>query len=114
MLFVQHPLLVLVLLVAGARAEFSLTTLALAVGYVLLRVTGQLAAGGIAARVAGGNALRGLPLHLLRPGVFGVGFALNAVGVLGADASVLLAVVVAGTIGAECVAALVPSRSIGE
>lgn len=113
-LFVQHPLLVLVLLVAGARAEFSPTTLALGVTYVLLRVTGQLAAGGLAARVAGANALPDLAPHLLRPGVFGVGFALNAIGVLGADASMLLAVVVAGTIGSEFVAALLPPRSAGE
>ena len=44
-LFVQHPLLVLVLLVAGARADLSPSTLALGVGYVVLRVAGQVAAG---------------------------------------------------------------------
>ena len=42
---------------------------------------------------------------------FGVGFALNGVSVLGADASMLLAVVVVGTIGSELVAALLPPRS---
>jgi hypothetical protein len=113
-LFVQHPLLVLVLLVAGARAELSSAALALGVGYVVLRVAGQLAAGTVARRVLGAGAPRDLGLHLLPPGVFGVGFALNGVSVVGADASMLLAVVVVGTIGAELVAALLPPRSIGE
>jgi hypothetical protein len=113
-LFVQHPLLVLVLLVAGARADLSFWTLALGVGYVALRVAGQLAAGAIARRVAGVNALRDLGLHLLPPGVFGVGLALNAGSVVGADTSMLLAVVVVGTIGSELVAVPLSHRSVGE
>jgi hypothetical protein len=113
-LFVQHPLLVLVLLVAGARADLSSSTLALGVGYVVLRAAGQLVAGTIAIRVAGVNGLRDLGLHLLPPGVFGVGFALNAVSVVGADASMLLAAVVVGTIGSELVAILLTPRSVGQ
>lgn len=113
-LFVQHPLLVLVLLVAGARADLSLSTLALGAGYVVLRAAGRLAGGMVARRVAGVNAPRDLGLHLLPPGVFGVAFALNAVSVAGADASMLLAAVVAGTIGSELVAILLPPRSKGE
>ena len=113
-LFVQHPLLVLVLLVAGARAELSPATLALGAGYVVLRVAGQLAAGTAARRVLGVNASGDLGRHLLAPGVFGVGFALNLVGILGADASTVLAVVAAGTIGSELVAALLPPRSVGQ
>ena len=113
-LFVQHPLLVLVLLVAGARADLSSSTLALGVGYVVLRAAGQLAAGSIASRVAGVYGLRDLGLHLLPPGVFGVGFALNAVSIVGADASMLLAAVVVGTIGSDLVATLWPPRSVGQ
>jgi hypothetical protein len=112
-LFVQHPLLVLVLLVAGARADLSLWTLALGAGYVVLRIAGRLAGGMLARPIAGVNAPRDLGLHLLPPGVFGVAFALNAVSVAGADASMLLAAVVAGTIGSELVAVLLPSRSAG-
>ena len=48
-LFVQHPLLVVVLLVAGARAELAPASLALGAAYVVLRVVGTLA-GGAAAR----------------------------------------------------------------
>ena len=113
-LFVQHPLLVLVLLVAGARTDLSPRTLALGVGYVALRVAGQLVAGTVARHVAGVNALRDLGLHLLPPGVFGVGLALNAVSILGADAAMLLAAMVVGSIGSELVAVLWPSRSAGE
>jgi hypothetical protein len=113
-LFVQHPLLVLVLLAAGARADLSLSTLALGAGYVVLRVAGRLAGGLAARRVAGVNAPQDLGLHILPPGVFGVAFALNAVSVIGGEASVLLAAVVVGTIGSELVAVLLPPRSAGQ
>jgi len=113
-LFVQHPLLVLVLLVAGARADLSSWTLALGVGYVVLRIAGQLAAGTVARRIAGVNGFCDLGLHLLPPGVFGVGLALNAGSVVGADASMLLATVVVGTIGSDVVAVLLPPQSVDE
>lgn len=113
-LFVQHPLIVLVLLVAGARTEFSSLSLGLGMAYLLLRVVGQLAGGILARRAAGAGAPRDLGLYLLPPGVFGVGFALNAATVVGADGSVLLASVVAGTIGSELVAHLLPPRSVAE
>lgn len=113
-LFVQHPLLVLVLLVAGARADFSPASLGLGAAYLVLRVVGQLAGGLVARRVAGVNAPRDLGLFLLPPGVFGVAFALNAASIVGADASVLLAAVVAGTIGSELVALLLPPRRVSE
>jgi hypothetical protein len=113
-LFVQHPLLVLVLLVAGARADLSSASLALGVGYVVLRVVGLLAGGTVARRVVGVNAPRDLGLYVLPPGVFGVAFALNAVSVVGADASMLLAAVVVGTIGSELVALRLPPRRVGE
>jgi hypothetical protein len=112
-LFLQHPLLMLVLLVAGARADFAPASLGLAAAYVVLRVVGKLA-GGVVARRAGGATLpRDLGLHLLPPGVFGVSFALNA-GTIGADASVLLTAVVAGTIAADGVALFLSPRRADE
>ncbi len=109
-LFVQHPLLVLVLLVAGARADLSPASLGLGAAYLALRVVGQLAGGLVARRASGVHVPRDLGLSLLPPGVFGVAFALNAASVGGADASPLLAAVVAGTIGSELVALLLPPR----
>ena len=112
-LFVQHPLVVVVLLVAGARADLSPWACALGAGYVVLRVAGRLAGGMAAARVVGANAPRDLGRHLLAPGVFGVAFALNALGAVGGDASMLLAAVVAGTIASELVAVVLPPGSAG-
>jgi len=113
-LFVQHPLLVVVLLVAGARAELTLISLALGAGYLLLRVVGTLVGGLLAVRVLGEKAPQDLWLHRLRPGAFGVAYALNAVAIVGAEASVLLTAVVVGTIGSELVAFLLPPRSVDE
>jgi len=113
-LFVQHPLLVVVLLVAGARAELTLISLALGAAYLTLRVVGTLGGGLVAVRILAGRAPRDLWLHRLRPGAFGVAFALNAVAIVGTGASVLLAAVVVGTIGSEFIAFLLPPRSVDE
>lgn len=109
-LFVQHPLLVLVLLLAGARAELSPAAWALGAGYLAVRVVAQFAAGALAQRAGGVTGPAGLGLQLLPPGVFGVAFALNAVSVIGADASLAHAVVVIGTIGSELVAVAMRAR----
>ena len=109
-LFVQHPLLVLVLLLAGARAELSPAAWMLGAGYLVARVIALLAGGALVRRVAGAHAPVDLGLHLLSPGVFGVAFALNAVSVIGADAAVAHAAVVAGTIGSELIAVVIRTR----
>jgi hypothetical protein len=113
-LFVQHPLLVLVLLVAGARADLSGASLALGAAYLVLRVAGLLVGSTVARGASGVKVPRDLGLRLLPPGVFGVAFALNAVSVVGVDPSILLGAVVAGTIGSEFVALLVSGRRAGE
>jgi hypothetical protein len=110
-LFVQHPLVILVLLAAGARAVLSPAALAFGASYLVLRVFGKLAGGLAASRVPGVIAPRGLGLHLLPPGVFGVAFVLNVAMVAGNTASFVLAAVVVGTIGSEIVALMLSSRS---
>jgi hypothetical protein len=111
-LFVQHPLLVLVLLVAGARVELSLLALALGLLYATLRTVSTIAASAVAVRAAGIGAFGGLAPHLIHPGVFGVAFALNATSVAAGDeTSLLLATVVTGTILSEFVALFLPRRS---
>lgn len=115
-LLVQHPLLVLVLLMAGAHAEISAVTLGLGVAYLVLRVVSRLAGGRFAFRIIGDRAPSGLGLHLLRPGAFGVAFALNAAsaaGAAGVDVPLLLGAVVTGSIGAEVVALLLRPRRAG-
>jgi hypothetical protein len=113
-LFVQHPLLVLVLLVAGARADLSMTSLGLGIAYLALRLVGQLAGGIAAGRAARVNLPRDVALHFISPGVFGVAFALNAASVVDPDGSVLLATVVVGTMGSELVTRFLSPRSAGE
>jgi hypothetical protein len=113
-LFVQHPLVVLVLLVAGARADFSLVSVGLGAGYLVLRVAGKLAGGALATRAAVGRVPGDLGLRLLPPGVFGVAFALNLFTSAGEDASVLLSAVVIGTIGSEVLTLLLRPRGPGE
>lgn len=113
-LFVQHPLVLLVLLVAGARAIPSAASLGLAGAYVLLRAVARLAGGMVASRATGPHRPRDLGIHLLSPGVFGVAFALGAARPLGTEASLLLTTVVVGTIGSELVALLLQHRRLGE
>ena len=109
-LFVQHPLLVLVLLLAGARAEVSPVAWALGAVYLVARVIGQLAAGGLVRRLAGDSTPDDIGRRLLSPGVFGVAFSLNAVSVIGPDAAVAHAAIVVGTIGSELVAVALRMR----
>jgi hypothetical protein len=78
----------------------------LGLAYMLLRVVFSLAAGAVAARVAAAPSATNLGRRLLRPGVFGVAFALNAASVAGGDGSILLATVVVGTMASEIVALL--------
>jgi hypothetical protein len=113
-LFVQHPLLVLVLLVAGARTDVSATSLGLGAAYLVSRIVGQLAGGSVASRIIGTDRSCDLGFHLLSPGVFGVAFALSATGAVGNDATTLLSTVVVGTIGSEFVARLVQPRRVSE
>lgn len=111
-LFIQHPLLVVVLLAAGAGATFATETLTLAALYLVLRLIGRLAGGSLATRLSGTALPTDLGRHLLPPGVFGVAFALNAAGVAGVDATLLLGIVVLGTIGSELAAFRLSPRRI--
>jgi hypothetical protein len=107
-LYVQHSSLVLILLVAGARVDWSASWLALALAYLLLRAAGKLTGAWLAGRIIGGaHVPRDLKLHLLPPGVFGVAFALNAGRAVGPGLPVVLTIAVAGTIGLELLARIV-------
>jgi hypothetical protein len=102
--YVQHSLLVLVLVVAGARADFTGTVIAVAAMYVFLRTAGKLLGGWAAPHLAATEGGRGLGPRLLSPGVFGVALALNLLRSGLPDATTLLSIVVLGTVGAELVA----------
>ena len=93
LLYTQHSLLVLVLIVAGARTEFSLAASAGATVYVLLRMAAKLLGAAIAARVTDADEPRTAAAQLLSPGVLGVALALNIVRAAGPDAAGLLTIV---------------------
>ena len=101
--YVQHPLVALILLVAGARTELTPAIVALAVAYVLLRAVGKLT-GSLATTLVDPALSRGGPSRLLPPGIVGVAFALNALRVAGPDMATVLSVVVLGTIGSQLLA----------
>jgi hypothetical protein len=101
--YLQHPLIALILLVAGARSELSFATIALAVVYVLLRAVGKLA-GSLATTYVNPVRLPDLATRLLPPGILGVAFALGTLRAGGSDMSAVLAVAVLGTMGSQLLA----------
>ncbi len=112
--YVQHPLLVLVLVVAGARTELSPLTLTLAAAYVSLRTVARFSGGALMYRFASATS-RDLRFELVAPGVFGVAFALSvarAVATPAGDEPSVLSVVVAGTVGADVIARFVAAREV--
>jgi hypothetical protein len=107
----QHPLVALILVVAGARIDVTVGIIALAVAYVLLRAVGKLA-GSIATVVVDPALSRDAAPHVLSPGILGVAFALNMARALGTDAIVLLSIAVLGTIGAQLLAGAAPPEEL--
>ena len=108
--YVQHSLLVLILLLAGARADFSPTALTLAIAYVAVRTSGKLL-GGWLATLASAAIPRDTNVHLISPGVFGVAFASNVVRAGGPEFAPVLTVVVVGTIVSSLIAAFARSEA---
>jgi hypothetical protein len=110
--YLQHPLIVLLLLTAGARFDISLTTGILGVVYLVCRTVGKLAGGQVARRMVDRGSPPNLGLTLLAPGVTGVAFALNVLQASGQSdwAQSLVAVVVMGSIGSELLSLVVSPR----
>jgi hypothetical protein len=112
---VQHPLIVVLLLVAGASCEFSRQAMWLAGPLVLFRLTGKLAGGWLAMRVQGMVTAGELGLHLMTPGLLGIAVALHLLHVARTPGmtAVLTAVVVA-TLASEALALVLrPSDGSG-
>ncbi|HEX5107828.1 MAG TPA: hypothetical protein VFV95_05255 [Vicinamibacterales bacterium] len=103
---VQHPLLVFLLVVAGARSAVSTPVLGLIAAYPILRTLGKLAGAWLARRVTKPALPDDLGLALVAPGVFGIAFSVNVVRAAGPVSDPLLAAVVIGSI----VSQLIPFR----
>jgi hypothetical protein len=104
--YLRHPLVVLMLLAAGAKTTFSGWILAFAFAYLLLRVAGKLLGGWLARRVPGITIPDTAGPMLLPPGVFGIAFALDATSMMESAAAAILAATVLGSIGSQLLAAL--------
>ncbi len=102
---VQHPLIVVLLLVAGASCQLSPQAVWLAAPLVLFRLTAKLAGGWLATRLQGVVTAGELGMHLIAPGLFGIALALHLLQGTRtpAMAAVLTAVVVA-TLASEALA----------
>ena len=104
--YLRHPLVVLMLLTAGAKTTFSGWILILTVAYLLLRIAGKLLGGWLTRQVPGVAIPDSVAATLLPPGVFGIAFALDASSMMEGSAAVILAATVLGSIGSQLVAAL--------
>jgi hypothetical protein len=103
----QHPLVALILIVAGATIEWSLPVLWAAALIVLLRLAAKLLVSVIVSPLAGVSPAL-LASVLLQPGVLGVAMALNAWLVLGGDYRWVVSAVSLATVVSEVLALFVP------
>jgi hypothetical protein len=105
----QHPLVALLLIVAGASIQWNLALIWIAAPLVLLRLLGKLVASTAAARMAGVPAGM-LAVVLMPPGVLGVALALNVDQVLGTADTLLLSGITVATGASELIAMLLPGE----
>jgi hypothetical protein len=105
-LHVQQPLVVLVLLVTGARVEPAYPWLGLAAAFLGLAMAASAAGRWLAGRVSDGALLSDDARALAPSRVLGIAFALDVLRAAGPDAAPALTVVAVGAIGAELMAAL--------
>jgi hypothetical protein len=112
MRYLQHPLVVLLLVVAGARLTISIDLVGLVVAYVVLRLAGKRVGGWLAARVASGERSLDPGFSLSSPGVVGIAIALNILqaGSRSDASTTLFAIVVVGSLGSELVSLLISRR----
>jgi hypothetical protein len=104
---VQHPLVVLLLIIAGAALQLTVAGIWLFAPYVVFRFAGKILGGWAAARIAPGIAPADLGAYLVPPGVIGIAFALNLQQVAHEAASALVFAVAAGAIACEALALVV-------
>lgn len=111
----QHPLVVLLLIFAGAAAEVSYLSLWLAAAYVMTRLVGKLLGGWVASRATPTLSPADLGSYLLPPGIIGLAFALSYhLVTFSVTSAAALTAVAIGTLASELIAAVVllgPQRS---
>lgn len=104
---VQHPLVVLILIIAGATLQLSLAGVWLFAPYVVFRTAGKFIGGWAASRVTTEVTPSELGAYLVPPGVIGIAFALNILQVAPAAAGPIVFAVSSGALVSEVLALLV-------
>jgi hypothetical protein len=107
--YLQHPLTVFLLVVAGARLPLNETSVGLIVSYPLLRIIGKLA-GRRCARQVVREAPAPPRLFLAAPGFVGIAIALDVLQTGAQPGAMLAAVVITGTLGAEWLSLMLPGE----
>jgi hypothetical protein len=113
-MYVQRPLIVLILAVSGARLVLTPVVLAIGLPYLLLRFIGTRAGSSAARRLVPAWSATDTSLTLVSPGIVGLAFALNAVRAAGSDAATLISVIVVSVVGSELLAPLLKRREAME
>ena len=108
---VQHPIVVLLLITAGAGLELTMAGIWLLAPYVIFRSAGKILGGWTASRIAPGIAPSDLGAYLVHPGVIGIAFALNLQQVGNESATALVFAVAVGAIASEALALVVMPSS---
>lgn len=103
----QHPLVVLILIFAGAVVEITVAAVWVAAITVVLRLAAKLLVSVIVSRLASASPSL-LASVLLQPGVLGVALAMNAWLLLGDDYRWLVSAVVLTTVASEVLALVTP------
>jgi hypothetical protein len=108
---IQHPVVVLLLLAAGAQLTPAAASPVLLIVFVAFRIAGKFAGGWLIPRLTRVDVPERLGLFLTPPGVIGVAFALNVGQVLPAPAAaVVLGVAVLGSVVGEFIGLLLLPR----
>jgi hypothetical protein len=106
--YLQHPLIALLLIVAGARVHLTAEVAGLVAVYLVCRTSGKLLGGWLASIGSHGNVPRDLGLSLMAPGIVGIAFALNVVQARGDDnTATLFAIVIAGSLASDVISLFV-------
>jgi hypothetical protein len=104
----QHPLIVVLLFVAGASCRWSQAALWLFLPLVLFRLTAKLTGGWLATRVRREIAPADLGAYLVAPGLIGIAYILNVHQVVGENTgAVLLTATTAAVLASELIAPFV-------
>jgi hypothetical protein len=106
----HHPLLLLLLIVAGAQVALSPLAVWLFVPFVAFRLSGKVLGGWAASRLVPAVRADIVSAYLVPPGVVGIAIALNLIQVAPGPGQAVLAAVAGGALVFETVAAVVTPR----